>query len=153
MQAPASALYQALSGSTTTLDLTYECSWHGDLASGLDGAVRDDVHRGYTTLGPHRDDVRIELSGRDTRRQASQGEQRSAALALRLAGHGLVTTTRNVQPLLLLDDVFSELDPMRSAALLDLLPKGQTLVTTASPLPPTMEPASVVNVERVARGL
>ena len=77
--------------------------------------------------------------------------QRSLALALRLAGHQLVQITRSVDPLLLLDDIFSELDPQRSDRLLQLLPAGQTLVTTASPLPSTMSPAVVVNLERTLK--
>jgi DNA replication and repair protein RecF len=69
-------------------------------------------------------------------------------LALRLGGHELVQHTRGVDPLLLLDDVFSELDPLRSDRLLHLLPAGQTLVTTASPLPSAMSPAAVIDLSR-----
>ena len=91
----------------------------------------------------------LSINTRDARRQASQGEQRSIALALRLAGHNLVKQERGVEPLLLLDDVFSELDPLRSNRLLQLLPTGQTLVTTASPLPHGMNPAVVIDVTKV----
>ena len=66
--------------------------------------------------------------------------------AIRLAGHELVQNRRGVDPLLLLDDVFSELDPHRSDRLLNLLPTGQTLVTTASPLPAGMSPAAVIDL-------
>jgi DNA replication and repair protein RecF len=69
------------------------------------------------------------------RTQASQGEQRSLALALRLGGHSLVTARQSSSPVLLLDDVFSELDPHRSAALAACLPEGQTLLTSAGPVP------------------
>jgi DNA replication and repair protein RecF len=86
------------------------------------------------------------LGGRDARRQASQGEQRSLALALRLAGHELVRRRRGVEPILLLDDVFSELDPRRADRLLAMLPEGQTLVTTASPLPTALSPGVVVDL-------
>jgi DNA replication and repair protein RecF len=109
-------------------------------------ASSDDRFRGYTTIGPHRDDIELSLERRDARRQASQGEQRSLALALRLAGHELVRQQRGVDPLLLLDDVFSELDPLRSHRLLGLLPVGQTLVTTASPLPGALTPAAVIDL-------
>jgi recombinational DNA repair ATPase RecF len=68
---------------------------------------------------------------------------------LRLAGHELVRRERGVDPLLLLDDVFSELDPLRSERLLRLLPMGQTLVTTASPLPSAMSPAVVLDLSEV----
>jgi DNA replication and repair protein RecF len=124
----------------------YEPSWSDDPAAALHEALRQDISRGYTSVGPHRDDVLLSIGGRDARRQASQGEQRSLALAWRLAAHRLVTQQRNVEPLLLLDDVFSELDPLRSQRLLALLPAGQTLVSTASPLPIGMAPALVVDL-------
>lgn len=143
--------YGELAGENTPVQVRYETSWHGDLATALAAAYDDDRFRGHTTIGPHRDDMALILDGRDARRQASQGEQRSLALALRLAGHELVRRERSVNPLLLLDDVFSELDPMRSQRLLSLLPHGQTLVTTASPLPRTMEPAVVVSLEARVR--
>ena len=76
------------------------------------------------------------LNGMPARTHASQGEQRSLALALRLAGHQLVRYTTGVAPLLVLDDVFSELDDNRSTALIEALPSGQTLVTSAIDLPP-----------------
>ncbi len=141
-----SHFYQELARNTLSVRTEYEQSWSSELSSALLTALSDDVHRGYTTIGPHRDDVVFQLDGRDARRQASQGEQRSLALAVRLAGHELVQRERGVAPLLLLDDVFSELDPLRSDRLLHLLPGGQTLVTTASPLPQAMTPAVVVDV-------
>ncbi len=145
-----SDFYRELAGSTVTLDVLYETSWQGDLREALVTCREADRFRGYSTVGPHRDDLVLILDGRDARRQASQGEQRSLALALRLAGHELVRRERGVTPLLLLDDVFSELDPLRSNRLLHLLPSGQTLVTTASPLPQSMEPAVVIELgERV----
>lgn len=142
--------YHELAEDDSRIELSYERSWSGDLADALRSAVDDDRFRGHTTLGPQRDDIAIDLNGRDTRRQASQGEQRSLALALRLAGHELVQLRRGVDPLLLLDDVFSELDPMRSDRLLNLLPTGQTLVTTASPLPTALHPAAVIDLTNFA---
>ena len=138
--------YQDLAQNTLPVTLSYERSWSGPLLTALQQSLHDDLHRGYSTVGPHRDDVALHLDGRDARRQASQGEQRSFALALRLAGHHVVREQRGVDPLLLLDDVFSELDPVRSDRLLHLLPAGQTLVTTASPLPSGMTPAAIVDV-------
>ena len=141
-----SHFYQELAHNQLAVTTEYEISWSGELREALLTALADDVHRGYSTIGPHRDDIIFQLDTRDARRQASQGEQRSLALAVRLAGHELVQRERNVVPLLLLDDVFSELDPVRSDRLLRLLPGGQTLVTTASPLPEAMTPAVVVDV-------
>ncbi|HEX4083156.1 MAG TPA: DNA replication and repair protein RecF, partial [Acidimicrobiales bacterium] len=126
--------------------VTYRRSWTGDLGPALRAARTDDLRRGVTTVGPHRDDLQLELAGRDARVQASQGEQRCVALGLRLAVHQLVTERSETAPILLLDDVFSELDPDRSRALLRQLPPGQTLLTTAVPLPPGVDVAAVVDV-------
>lgn len=142
--------YRELSESDGVVSLTYEQSWRGELRDALQASFENDRFRGYTTVGPHRDDLEVSLEGRDARRQSSQGEQRSLALALRLAGHELVRQRRGVDPLLLLDDVFSELDPARSHRLLGLLPAGQTLVTTASPLPGALSPAAVIDLSLVA---
>ena len=138
--------YHELAETDQVVALAYERSWTGPLEEALVRVRDDDRVRGHTTIGPQRDDVAVTLDERDARRQASQGEQRSLALALRLAGHRLVQSRRGVDPLLLLDDVFSELDPARAERLLHLLPVGQTLVTTASPLPSGMSPAAVVDL-------
>ena len=141
--------YSELAQDHDPVTVSYEESWSGELVDALRESFDDDRFRGHTTIGPQRDDVALSLDGRDTRRQASQGEQRTLALALRLAGHELVRRRRGVDPLLLLDDVFSELDPQRSDRLLHMLPSGQTLVTTASPLPSGMSPAAVIDLTRV----
>ena len=122
-----------------------ECGGPG-LAAALAAARVDDVRRGVSTVGPHRDDLFVELDGLPARTHASQGEQRSLALALRLGGHGVVAVAAEDDPILLLDDVFSELDPARSAALLEHLPPGQALLTTAGPLPAGVVPAATVIV-------
>jgi DNA replication and repair protein RecF len=96
---------------------------------------RQELDRGITLVGPHRDEWKLTLHDLDARTQASQGEQRTLALALRLAGHELVGELTGVVPVLLLDDVFSELDAPRSGALIRRLTGGQTLVTTAGAIP------------------
>jgi DNA replication and repair protein RecF len=80
------------------------------------------------------------------RTHASQGEQRTMALALRLAGHQVVRDAVGAPPILLLDDVFSELDPARAGALLAHLPVGQAILTTAGVIPDGARPAAVVRV-------
>jgi len=140
--------YRLLAQNDQRVALGYERSWSGGLADALQASLGDDVARGYSTVGPHRDDVAVRLDGRDARRQASQGEQRSLALAWRLAGHTHIRQQRGIEPLLLLDDVFSELDPVRSDQLLKLLPASQTLVTTASPLSRAMSPAVVLDISK-----
>lgn len=103
---------------------------------------KQEIDRGTTLVGPHRDDWRITIDGLDARFHASQGEQRSLALALRLAGHQVITDIVDAQPILLLDDVFSELDPSRASALARELPSGQTLLTSAGQIPDSFRSAT-----------
>lgn len=127
--------------------LRYRRSWSGDLADALATARPDDVRRRVTGTGPHRDDLDITLDERPARTHASQGEQRSVALALRLGSYHLAVADGGPAPVLLLDDVFSELDPARADALVAELPSGQVLLTTASAPPAGVVPARVVAVE------
>ena len=138
--------YQDLSSSPESVTLSYRRSWDGGLGPALVAARREDLRRGVSTVGPHRDELEISLSSMPARTHASQGEQRGLALALRLGIHALVGKAVGSDPILLLDDVFSELDPQRSAALVRLLPAGQALLTTAGPVPEGAEPALVVSV-------
>jgi DNA replication and repair protein RecF len=91
----------------------------------------EDLERRTTTIGPHRDEVSLSADGRDLRSRASQGEQRTVALALRLAAFDLLSERRRSAPVLVLDDVFSELDGNRRARLVERLPRGQVFVSTA----------------------
>ena len=90
----------------------------------------------------------MRIEGRPSRTHASQGEQRTLALALRLAGHRLLTERLGTAPLLLLDDVFSELDPRRSDALIRQLPPGQALLATAGAVPPSAAVEATIEVRR-----
>jgi DNA replication and repair protein RecF len=113
----------------------------------LENRLERDLDRGSTGLGPHLHDVSIVARGHDLRAFGSQGEQRTAVLALLLAEAGLLEERREQTPLLLLDDVLSELDPERRRALVEQLTgRGQTLITatTADALP--SEPAQLVRV-------
>ena len=101
------------------------------LLSLLKEAEKDEIRRGTTLIGPHRDDIEIYLDGMPARTHASQGEQRTIALSLRVAGHHLLHKIHQTKPLLLLDDVFSELDNDRTERLLHLLVADQTFITTA----------------------
>jgi DNA replication and repair protein RecF len=145
--APALAIaYAHVAGANADIGATYEQSWEGNLEAAL-GVARDlDIRRAVTTVGPHRDELGLTIDGRVARTHASQGEQRSLALAMRLAGHDVVATEIGASPVLLLDDVFSELDPTRSAALLAHVPPGQVLLTTAGGLPADAHPDVIVHV-------
>jgi DNA replication and repair protein RecF len=139
--------YEALAGVPTPVELVYEPEWRRTgLATALANARADDVRRGFTTVGPHRDDLELELKGMVAKTTASQGECRTLALALRLGVHRLVTDTVGVAPLLVLDDVLSELDNDRAAALLAHLPEGQVIITTAATLPDAAHPDSVLTI-------
>jgi DNA replication and repair protein RecF len=86
-----------------------------------------------TARGPHRDSLSIVVNGRAAESYASEGQQRCAVLALKLAQYNLVTAAHGRPPIVLIDDVFGELDPVRRRALIDSLPAAtQCFVTTTS---------------------
>lgn len=127
--------FQKLTRSPLELQLDYQPSYSGSLHDALLGARVDDLRRGVSTLGPQRDDLLIRADDLDARTRLSQGRQRAVTLALRLAAHDAVSRVSDSHPILLLDDVFSELDGPTSEALFSELPAGQTLLTTAGNLP------------------
>lgn len=140
--------YGDIAGHEADVHIEYVSPWSRDgLAHALAMSRADDVRRGVTLIGPHRDDVHISLEGMPSRTHASQGEQRTLALALRLAGHRLLGQTYGTSPILLLDDVFSELDDRRSEALLASLPVGQRILTTAVEPPTTIHTDQLLVVD------
>lgn len=141
------AAYERVARSGALVRAIYEPAWMADgLAAALVASRRADLRRGVSTVGPHRDELELVLDAMPARTHASQGEQRSLALALRLAAHEVVTRSTGTPPVLLLDDVFSELDPERSAALLASLPDGQTVLSTATALPDGAVPGTILRV-------
>jgi DNA replication and repair protein RecF len=119
----------------------------------LEARTDRDLERGTTGIGPHLDDVAVLAGDRDLRAFGSQGEQRLAVLALLLAEAELLEERRGVWPLLLLDDVLSELDPERRRILVDRLRAcGQALVTSASRNALPGEPAQTIAVEQASDG-
>ena len=121
---------------------TYDAPWRrrGGLAAALVDARRDDLRRGVSTVGPHRDDLDLAIGGLPARTHASQGEQRSLALALRLAvapgGHR--GARHAADPAARRRVLRARPRPLR--ALLANLPAGQTVLTTAGALPPAPRP-------------
>ena len=141
------AAYQQIAKERVDLQMSYEQSWLGDdFSQALAAARQDDLRRGLTTRGPHRDDLQLWLGNLPARTHASQGEQRTLALAMRLALHQLQTDARREAPLLLLDDVLSELDSQRSERLIEALPEGQAILTSATPLPEVVQPDETFTV-------
>lgn len=140
--------YEWLAGAPTPVELSYEPEWRRvGLATALLEARSLDLRRGVSTVGPHRDELSIGIDGMSSRTHASQGEQRTLALALRLAAHELVTERTGSAPVLVLDDVLSELDESRATALLEHLPAGQVIITSASDLPSAARADRTLRVE------
>jgi DNA replication and repair protein RecF len=155
---PVAQAYVRLAGAGT-VGARYLADWHATplevtdreqveelLAAAVDRERPREIERRVTLVGPHRDEWQLGIDGLDARTHASQGEQRSLALALRLAGHTAVQEATGSTPVLLLDDVFSELDDRRAEALVELLPHGQTLLTTASHVPRVVSPDRVLRL-------
>ncbi len=139
--------YRELAGRPTDLTLDYDPPWRRvGLTEALLESRADDIRRQISLVGPHRDEIGLSVNGLPARTHASQGEQRTLALALRLAGHRLVAERTGSPPVLVLDDVLSELDPTRSDALLRHLPPGQVILTTAGPLPSEAHPERVLRI-------
>jgi DNA replication and repair protein RecF len=130
-----SGLYGELGEGSERLSWRYSATGDTELVEplrrALSDARQDDLDRRTTTVGPHRDELAISIDGRDTRTRASQGEQRSIALGLRIAAFRVLLDRRGSPPVLLLDDVFSELDAGRSRRLVSHLPEAQVFVTSA----------------------
>jgi len=122
------------------------------LKAAMSDARDEEIARGQTVVGPQRDDVEVWLDDHEARLFASQGQQRSAVLSLKLAELQYLADVTGEQPVLLLDDVMSELDPARRERLLAALQPGpQALITAAdlNDLPRSiLERAAVFRVER-----
>ena len=131
----ASGLYGRLAGKDYTVELSYRSQFEPSqyetaLVHKLEASIELDVLRGFTAYGPHRDDMEIIIGGHPVQEAASRGETRTLVLALKIMELQLLEELRGVQPLLLLDDVFSELDGKRRHALTSFLSDYQTFITT-----------------------
>src|SRR5262249_32612994 len=133
-------IYPCVAGERHKVEVRYRCSV-GEAAEStvllvaLEHRRRDELRRGQTLVGPHRDDVIVELDGMDARVFASRGQQRLLALALRLAELLPITEATGTPPVLLLDDALSELDPrVRDNVLHEIEMAEQVFLTTPEPL-------------------
>lgn len=96
----------------------------------LQDSFEKDFRFGYTNVGPHRDDIKFLVNGQDVKNYGSQGQQRSVALSIKLCEVEIFKQVMGEYPILLLDDVLSELDASRKANLLKIISKYQTIITT-----------------------
>ncbi len=132
--------YRTIESGNSVLSWRYESSITVDPSAPqnfllkLTSSRKRDLYMGSTSTGPHRDDVSINLNSEPMRGYASQGEAKSAALAIKFAIYDYLTERLHDAPLLLLDEIASDLDPNRLAALMKSLPQlGQVFLTTANP--------------------
>ena len=149
---PEAARFHAEIASGERLEIEY-LGPPADLAEAVHNSLSEDLRRGATSIGPHRDDVKVLLDGREARAYGSQGQQRTAVVSLKLAEAAMVARRTGERPVLLLDDVLSELDGERRAALLrQVAGEGQVIITSveAGPFPPEL--ISNSRVWRVAGG-
>ncbi len=131
----ASATYSELSRTASEVKVTYVSSlpteqYESALLKKLEHSLERDCILGFTTSGPHREDIQVLLGGHTLQDAASRGETRTVILALKIIELQLMEVARGSSPLLLLDDVFSELDGSRRQALTTFLQKYQTFITT-----------------------
>jgi len=133
----ASKLHARLSRNQEVLKLSYETGVKGDIENDTEEVLYKNLveHREkdkelkYSSVGPHRDDLKIEIDDQDSRKFASQGQQRTIALALKLGEIVIYKDEIGEYPVLLLDDVLSELDEERKTKLLDMTSSFQTILT------------------------
>lgn len=134
-------IHRKITSGKEELEITYDCS-SGEYIDKKDTKekllkyyienIDEDVAKGYTLRGPHRDDLSIKINGIDTKSFGSQGQQRTAALSLKLSELEIIKSEVQEYPILILDDVLSELDIKRQKFLLDALKDIQTILTCTS---------------------
>lgn len=130
-----SATYSNISAKKVRLRMEYTSpinikTYGANLLKQLENSFEIDLARGFTGYGPHRDDIKIFIGERDIGSTGSRGEIRTLILALKVIELELFEKRLEVRPLLLLDDVFSELDGLRRKSLVNFLQNHQTIITT-----------------------
>jgi DNA replication and repair protein RecF len=146
--------YNTISGELVEISVAYQPRGYRiegtrGIADGLRAAMEknreNEAARGYSLVGPHVDDFSFLIGGRDMRQFGSEGEQRTAVLALRCAEARAIEERLEKPPIVLLDDVFAELDENRSAALISLIARFDQIILTAS----RSSPLGAENVRRI----
>jgi DNA replication and repair protein RecF len=140
LQTEVARIYPSLAGTRHKVEVRYRCSIGeaaeaATLMTALEAGRRQELRRGQTLVGPHRDDLVLELDGMDARVFGSRGQQRLLALALRLAEVLPIREAVGTAPVLLLDDALSELDPgVRDNVLREIAGAEQVFLTSPEPL-------------------
>jgi DNA replication and repair protein RecF len=140
LQTEVARIFPALAGATSKVEISYrstigESTDPESVRAALVQVRREELRRRQTLVGPHRDDVAIELDGVDVRAYGSRGQQRLLALALRLAEVLPITEATGTAPVLLLDDALSELDAdVRRNALREMMAAEQVFLTSPESL-------------------
>ena len=131
LQELSSKIHSDISNGLETLKIEYETkvSDKEEFRYLLEKNFESDVYKGYTGFGPHKDDLKIEVNGTDIRTYGSQGQQRTAALSMKLAEIGLIKQETGCNAVLLLDDVLSELDSSRQRFLIESMKDIQVFIT------------------------
>jgi DNA replication and repair protein RecF len=129
--------YHFISGGKEEVMINYESHLHtGNFADRLKTSLEKDLALQYSSAGIHKDELEFQLSGYPVKRYASQGQQKSFLIALKLAQFDFIKEIKKIKPILLLDDIFDKLDDMRVKRLMELVSKdsfGQIFITDAHP--------------------
>lgn len=155
LSATASRIYEGLSGGKEELSLVYEeKNGFGESVTSLKDKLKcsrqDDIIYKTTCTGPHRDDIAIYLDGKPARYFGSQGQMRSAAVAMKLAEAEIMTEKLGESPVILLDDVMSELDEKRQDYILNHIENGQVFITCCDSA--TVSRAKIGKTVRMEKG-
>lgn len=135
-----SDIYSQLSDREYKVSLRYlslytQDNYSEQLLSALQKNITTDSERGFTTTGPHREDIGFSINNEEVSLTASRGETRTLLLALKIFEMQFVEVLRGMKPLLLLDDVFSELDEVRQTKLIEYFKDNQVIITTTNITP------------------
>lgn len=146
-------IHRRLTSDKESLEIVYDCNVDVDnFEKVLEEKLETDLRYASTQAGPHRDDISFVINGIDARKYGSQGQQRTVALSLKMAEIKLVRNIINDNPVLLLDDVMSELDTNRRNALIDEIKDIQTIITCTGYDDFIREQVIINNVYRVVDG-
>jgi DNA replication and repair protein RecF len=142
LAAATAEMYARWRGTRERLGVTYAPNPEGDVAEALGAAVETETRRRTTLVGPHRDDLRLLVDGRSLAAFGSQGQQRTAVLALKVAEYDVMRARTGDAPILLLDDVLSELDAERAGGFLGAVEGFEQAFLTTTELPPELGAAA-----------